>query len=135
MTRGERNANPGNIRKSTIPWQGMAEKQPDSSFVTFTNAMWGIRAICKILLSYQRKHGLNTVHAIIDRWAPPSENDTSAYVAHVANVLNVGEDAPINLQDDGVLEALTRAIIAHENGRVIYSDAQIKQGVESALEG
>ena len=134
-TRGERNFNPGNIdRNSNTLWQGMAQNQSgDGRFVVFSDAHFGIRALAKVLLSYYRKHGLNTVHKIIDRWAPPSENNTGAYVNHVASVLGVGIDAPIDVTDPSTLEILTRAIIEHENGRCIYSDADLIKAVDSAL--
>ncbi|EDG3210247.1 hypothetical protein B6O47_21255 [Salmonella enterica] len=34
-----------------------------------------------ILRNYQRKHGLNTISGIINRWAPTNENNTQAYKA------------------------------------------------------
>ena len=134
-TRGERNNNPGNIDRSQIMWQGMSPDQSsDSRFIVFTDPIFGIRALAKVLLSYFRKYGLNTVHGIIDRWAPPSENNTGAYVNHVATVLGVGIDAPINVEDEQTLEVLVRAIIEHENGRCVYDDATIISGIDSALE-
>lgn len=133
-TRGERNFNPGNVERNNIMWQGMAQDQSgDSRFVVFNDAHYGIRALAKVLLSYYRKYGLNTVHKIIDRWAPPSENNTGAYINHVAQVLGVGIDAKINLEDDQTLEVLVRAIIEHENGRCVYEDSTIIKAVDSAL--
>ena len=134
QTRGERNNNPGNIERNTILWQGMAQDQSsDSRFVVFTNEHFGIRALAKVLLSYYRKYHLDTVHKIIDRWAPPSENNTGAYINHVAQGLGVGIDAKINLEDDQTLEVLVRAIIEHENGHCVYDDSTIIKAVDSAL--
>ena len=133
-TRGEKNFNPGNIDRNNTLWQGMAADQSgDSRFVVFTEPFYGIRALAKVLLSYYRKYGLNTVHKIIDRWAPPSENNTGAYVNHVAQVLGVGIDAKINVEDAQTLEVLVRAIIEHENGHCIYDDATIIKAVDAAL--
>ena len=133
-TRGERNHNPGNIdRHDSTLWQGMAHDQTDSRFVVFSDPHYGIRALAKVLLSYYRKHGLNTVHGIIDRWAPPSENNTGAYVNHVASILGVGIDAQIDVDDPATLETLVRAIIEHENGRCIYADSDLIKGVDAAL--
>ena len=134
-TRGERNNNPGNIDRSSTLWQGQSPDQSsDPRFIVFTDPIFGIRALAKVLLSYFRKYGLNTVHGIIDRWAPPSENNTGAYVNHVATVLGVGIDAPINVEDEQTLEVLVRAIIEHENGRCVYDDATIISGIDAALE-
>ena len=135
-TRGERKCNPGNLDRNTTQWQGMcADQSADQRFVVFDTPEAGIRALAKVLLSYYHKHGLNTVQGIIDRWAPPGENDTGSYVNHVAGSLGVGKDAALNLDDQECLEALCKAIILHENGRVIYSDAIIAQAVESAIGG
>ena len=62
QTRGERNFNPGNIDKSdSTLWQGMAAVQSDPRFVVFSDAVFGIRALAKILLNYYHKHDLNPI--------------------------------------------------------------------------
>ena len=127
--RGIRNHNPGNIRRSGDPWQGLAKDQNDAAFFQFSEAKFGIRALARVLISYQDRHSLRTVRAIISRWAPPVENQTSAYVEHVAERLNVAPDEPVDLHDYNVLRGLVVAIIAHENGIQPYSDAQIDAGL------
>lgn len=132
-TRGERNRNPGNIDRNSTVWKGMAREQEDSRFITFESPEYGIRAIAKIILTYHDKYGYDTVREIIDRWAPPEENDTSSYINHVASDLSVDPDDKINVQSPQTMEILVRAIIAHENGRVIYDDKTIQDGIDMAL--
>jgi len=127
--RGIRNNNPGNIRRSADPWQGLAKDQNDDAFFQFSEAKWGIRALARVLISYQDKHGLRTVRAIISRWAPPVENKTSSYIDHVARRLGVGADDPLDVHDYRVLRGLVEAIVAHENGLQPYTDAQIDAGL------
>lgn len=127
--RGIRNHNPGNIRRSGDPWQGLAKDQNDDAFFQFAEPKWGIRALARVLISYQDRHGLRTVRAIISRWAPPVENKTSSYIDHVARRLNVGADDPLDVHDYRVLRGLVEAIIAHENGQQPYTDAQIDAGL------
>jgi len=127
--RGIRNHNPGNIRRSGDPWQGLAKDQNDDAFFQFAEAKWGIRALARVLISYQDRHGLRTVRAIISRWAPPVENQTSSYIDHVAHRLGVGADDPLDVHDYRVLRGLVEAIIAHENGQQPYTDAQIDAGL------
>lgn len=127
--RGIRNNNPGNIRRSADPWQGLAKDQNDDAFFQFAEPKWGIRALARVLISYQDKHGLRTVRAIISRWAPPVENKTSSYIDHVAHRLGVGADDPLDIHDYRVLRGLVEAIIAHENGQQPYTDAQIDAGL------
>lgn len=131
MTRGLRNNNPGNIRADGTQWQGMAPTQTDSDFVQFVSAEYGIRALARTLSTYFDNYGLNTVAGIINRWAPPSENDTASYVEDVASQMNVDPNAPLDLTTD--LPALVRAIIRHENGVQPYSDQTIANGIAMAV--
>lgn len=133
--RGIRNNNPGNIDRTAERWQGMAADQSaDPRFVVFTEPKWGLRALAKTLLSYQRKYGLRTPAAIIGRWAPPSENDTGAYARQVARALGVGVGDQIDLQDAKTLARIVPAIVRHENGQQPYSADLIDQAVRLALE-
>ena len=132
-TRGERNNNPGNIDQTAQLWTGQVHDAREQRFCTFDTPENGIRALAKVLLTYYRKHNLDTVSKIINRWAPPVENDSGAYINHVSPLLGVGQDAVIDVQDPDTLEILARAIIQHENGRCIYTDATLVKAVDSAL--
>lgn len=128
--RGIRNNNPGNIRHG-INWDGLSEEQPDKSFCTFERPEYGIRAMAKILLTYERKYGLDTVAGIINRWAPPVENNTTAYVDHVA--AQCGVDPHERIVVASYLDKLCLAIIAHENGQQPYTYETIQHGLDMAL--
>lgn len=131
--RGIRLNNPGNIRITKEEWRGADPNGEDKDFVTFTSAQYGIRAIAKIIRNYNKKYNLTTPKEIINRWAPPNENDTESYVKHVADRLGVSENAPIDLENPEVMVELVKAIIAHENGPgLFYDDFTIQQGVEMA---
>lgn len=130
MTRGERNCNPGNIRHvAGTTWEGQADVQADESFVQFKDPEHGIRAIVRILKSYERE-GLLTLQEIIDRWAPPNENNSLSYVSDVCERCGAHPDDPVNF--DVEVPAITKAIIQHENGECIYTDVQIQDGVSLA---
>src|SRR4026207_779089 len=133
--RGERNNNPGNIRISANTWAGKlpASQNTDGAFEQFDTVENGIRALAQLLIAYNSKYGLNTVRAIINRYAPPSENITDSYVNAVANSIGVSADAPIAVRDPATLFELAKAIIRHENGRVAYNDEIIREGVNRAL--
>lgn len=126
IPRGIRNNNPLNIRKTAIKWDGKIDGQ-DKSFETFTNPEYGIRAAAKLLLNYQAYHGLNTVEQIINRFAPPSENDSNSYADHVANEIGVEVDQPIKVEDH--LYTMLKTMIVHENGTNPYSQGQILNGI------
>jgi hypothetical protein len=117
LPRGFRNNNPGNIRHSGIAWEGQSAQQPDPGFVTFADPEHGIRALARIILNYQSRYGLATTEAIIGRWAPPSENNTAAYVQAVANAVGVPANSPLSLRENlPMLRTFVAAIIAQENG-------------------
>jgi hypothetical protein len=131
--RGIRNNNPGNIDRTATKWQGMAADQSsDPRFIVFVSPQYGIRAMAKTLFTYQNTHGLRTVRKIINRWAPPVENDTGAYVEHVAALLGVKPDETIDLDNSDIMLPLVKAIIRHENHSQPYSDAVILEGLRMA---
>lgn len=117
--RGIRNHNPGNIRKSPATWQGEVPGD-DDLFESFASAEFGLRAIGRLLLNYQSKQGLNTVRKLIDRWAPPCENDTDQYVSHVATRCGVHPDEHISVAQH--LRQLIPSIVRHENGAPAHGD-------------
>lgn len=131
--RGIRNNNPGNIQKG-VGFDGEIEGN-DPRFATFRTPEDGIRATARNLLTYQRQHGLDTVEGILNRWAPPAENDTGAYVGQVARSLGVEPNQQLDLSNPETLRGLTAAIIQHENGMQPYTDAQLQEGVGAALKG
>ena len=135
--RGVRNNNPGNIDYSpSNKWNGqlgLEEGVAKPRFARFDTPENGIRALGKLLQTYQRVYGLNTVAKIISRWAPSNENDTAAYVRSVERRIGSAPGAKIKLTDPDVLKGFVVAIIAHENGSNPYSDAVISEGVRRAL--
>lgn len=125
--RGIRNNNPGNLKKTGDQWVGLRSIQTDKTFFQFTHVKYGIRAMAKVLINYQLKHGLDTLEEIIGRWAPTSENDTGSYILSVANKMSIDPDDRFSVEQ--YIEPLIKAIITHENGINPYSDATIKEGV------
>ncbi|ELZ5060668.1 hypothetical protein UYK21_003371 [Enterobacter hormaechei] len=130
--RGIRNNNPGNLEYSkTNPWVG--QTGDDGRFAKFETPEHGIRALGRNLLSYQRQ-GIDTVNDIINRWAPPDDNNnTSAYIEAVCAQLGVTPDQPLDASNPDTLKALCAAIIHHENGSQPYSDQQLSTGVSAAI--
>ncbi len=131
-TRGIRNNNPGNLEASSSnPWIGQTGS--DGRFAKFETPEHGIRALGRNLISYQRQ-GIDTVGEIINRWAPPSDNnDTVAYIKAVCAQLGVTANQPLDASNPDTLQALCAAIIKHENGTQPYSPDQLSTGVSAAL--
>lgn len=130
--RGLRNNNPLNIEKGD-DWQGLADEQTDSRFCTFKTPEYGFRAAAKILMGYQARYHCLTVRKMVDRWAPPIENDTDAYVRAVANAMGIGPDVPTSLKHQPELfRDMLRAMCVHENGSCPYDDSVIEEGMSLA---
>ena len=130
--RGIRNNNPGNIRHGEN-WQGFNpnSRSIDAAFCVFNTPVAGIRALAKVLINYKKLYGLNTVRQIISRYAPPNENQTTAYVQTVAKQLGVLPDVVIDIEERGVLTVLIKAVIRMENGIQPYSDETIQQAINA----
>lgn len=130
-TRGIRNNNPGNIRVSKDQWEGMTGN--DGAFVTFDSPESGVRALGKNLLSYGRQ-GYDSIEKIINRWAPPNENDTKAYIDSVVAATGIPATQSLDLSDPDTLSSLAQAISFHETGSR-YDPEVYQKGVARALNG
>lgn len=124
---GLRNNNPGNIRPGDN-WQGMIGT--NGGFVVFKDVTFGIRAMA-IDLRTKIGNGYNTITKIITRWAPPSENDTAAYISNVE--YSTGWDADrVLTADSATYKRLIRAIMNIELGAnysAMVTDADINEGI------
>lgn len=115
LPRGIANQNPGNLRITPTKWKGKIVPSRDPEFETFASPEMGIRAMARDLLTGYRR-GEDTVEKIIKAWAPPSENDTKAYVRMVAKAMGIRASEKIDVDDYATMSKLVRAIIRHENG-------------------
>lgn len=133
LPRGIRNNNPGNIDRDGTAWEGLAlDQSSDPRFCVFVDAWHGIRALTKILLSYQEADKLTTIRQMINRWAPPVENDTSAYVNFVAGRMGLAPDTRFDINDPHLCAMMVSAIIAQENANYVYPAATINEGLALA---
>lgn len=116
--RGMRNNNPGNIRISKTNWKGKLSDQErkDRSFEQFSKYWYGVRSLIVLLSTYYFKYDLKTIEKIINRFAPPVENQTESYVQLVCK--GTGFKArQIFIWERENVKLLVREIARHENGR------------------
>ena len=130
VPRGIRNNKPGNVRYTGTKWKGLADPPSDGSFCRFETPEYGIRAIYVIISNYYTIHNINTIRSVINRWAPPNENDTKAYIDHVSSKCGVGADQVIDPRSLDIMIPLIEAIILHENGEQPYDRSTILAGVK-----
>lgn len=137
QTLGIRLNNPGNIEHGD-PWQGLHKEQTHERFCRFVSPEYGIRAMAKIIGTYRRVHRgkngtpVDTIREVIERWAPPSENPTEAYIKNVGTWAGIDPEAVIDLRAPTALVPVIKGIVRQENGTQPYSDAVIRAGVRMA---
>ena len=76
---------------------------------------------------YRVRHRIATLRGMIARWAPPSENDTGAYLRTVVRRSGVDPDAEIDTRDGPTMTRIAAAMARVENG-VEPDEAEIAEG-------
>lgn len=129
MERGLRNNNPLNIEKSkgSNPWQGEIVPSADSRFAQFKSMAYGYRAAFKLLYNYQHRYGCNRLEDFINRWAPPSENNTRAYITTVAKRSGLSDISTIDTKNGEQMCKIVSAMSYMENG-VPANEQDVKDG-------
>lgn len=119
--------NPGNTRPGCSFQGEVGTEKGFSVFDTLTN---GIRAYYKNLHTAIFVHGRKTIRHYITAYAPPSENDTEAYIAEMSKGTGVGPDQPINTDPESLIQfALIQFKI--ENGANEITSDDCKEGLEA----
>lgn len=143
-TRGFLNNNPGNMDRSEPPWNGeirdvslctndvQRRELTRGRFCVFVSPVMGIRAMAKNLLAYNSRLGCRSVRDYINRWAPPIENNTEAYIQNVARRIGVSADETIAIRDRNVMAALIDGIIRVECAGMPYEGNEIEDGIKEA---
>ena len=129
ISRGLRNNNPLNIRRNATKWEGLSKEQSDNSFFCFIAPEWGYRAAIITLRNYYRKHRLRTLRAWIERWAPPVENDTEAYIKCVCRRTGFSEAFEPDIDNKEQMIPIVAAMSFMENGAEAVL-SQIERGWE-----
>lgn len=92
---------------------------------------YGIRAAFVILRRYIRRYGINTIADIVARWAPSSENNTSAYVKKVVQLTGIPSHVIIKFEDKTTMCTLVDAMIQVECGQSVPL-SKIQKGYDIA---
>lgn len=139
VPRGIRNNNPGNIEfRRENAWRGQTGS--DGRFARFETPEDGLRALA-IDLGTKGRRGLRSIRSILNTYAPPSDNDTTAYINRVTEGMSRTLGRPVRstdqlqLNDRQVRGALMGAIIQHENGSQPYDPALIGRIAREVVEG
>ncbi len=134
---GVRNKNPGNLRD-----------RDTGNFAQFDTLRQGIHAADMNLLDYQVHHGIRTIEAVVNRWAPKGDgnNDPAAYAAAVSKSTGIGVDEQIDLTDATVRTRVLSAMFdvespgwrqaaLQESGHVMASAGAIRRSGRRGAQG
>lgn len=97
VTRGIRNKNPFNIKRSLNSWLGKKKYPSDDVFEQFISMDYGLRAGIQLLRNGYLEKGYDTVRTIVPRYAPSSENNISAYCKYIVENSPLDYDTPISV--------------------------------------
>jgi hypothetical protein len=126
---GLRNNNPGNLRYfSSINWVGQIGS--NKGFALFANLSYGIRAFGMDLRNDIKK-GKDTIEKLVYEFAPPTENNTEAYINTVVKLSGIGRHTKLNT-DNNTLLRLARGMFSVELGAgyaALISDGDILEGL------
>jgi hypothetical protein len=139
LERPWRNNNPGDLRclAAGQKWNGQTgiDNAPGGPFAIFDSRTMGWRALAVCLLTYFEKDGCYTVERIIDRYAPPGDNNnTPGYVALVCGQIGVQPNGPVNPHSPPTMLAMVGAIaLAEGSARIQWPAAEKLAGIQLAL--
>ncbi len=127
------------------PTQMTPEQRGEDRFAVFVSPTYGFRAMAIIVRNYEHLYGIHTISSVIDRWAPPQENNTIAYKKAVVDEINrdhipdlitpITEGTPVPLDNPTIMRALCHAIADHESGGFFFSISDLYAGVKMAVGG
>lgn len=137
--RGIRNNNPGNL--NYVGQNGAAlENHATPRFARFNSAFEGFSALGKQIKAYYNGTSkaagyqkLQSVEAIISRFAPASENNTQGYIDKLSKILGVGRGDSLNIHDPQVLATLMNGITQIENGKNPYAPEMVLKAAQSTV--
>lgn len=128
-SRAERNNNPGNIE-----FRGQAGAVPEDGsgrFAKFSSTADGVAALVSQLRRYGAR-GRDTLTKIMEKYAPPEENNTKAYIASLSKKLGVGADQTLDLNNADTLAGLVKGISKYESGADFLQDGDVLSGLKMA---
>lgn len=116
MSRGLRNHNPLNIRKSRDRFKGEVVPSSDVAFKQFESDAYGYRAAFVILATYLQQ-GKNNITRIVASWAPAADNNnTVRYIENVEKRSGIDRFQPLTSASGNDYIQIVAAMSYSENG-------------------
>lgn len=126
LPRGVRNNNPLNIRKNQYLWAGEVprEQATDKDFKQFFDVKHGWKGAYNLLRASYIAKGQNTIETIVNKWAPPNENNTIVYIQRVEATTGINRKSIINKDDKPKIAKILAAMATVETGK-IYKESEV----------
>lgn len=103
MTRGVRNNNPYNIaHRFDVHWKGELpfDSVVENKFCRFESVEYAHRAFVKLLFTYSRYRGVNTLSKFVDRFCPSTPFvSNKSYKDYLSSMLNLPLQTKVDLLD------------------------------------
>lgn len=116
LTRGVRNCNPCNLRRSADKFRGEVTICRDRDFKQFDSMVYGVRAALCVLRTYIVLRHCTNIKSIISRWAPPGDgNNTAAYIEYVCTQTGLQPGEQISWQEDYKVDKILKAMCLIES--------------------
>ena len=133
--RGIRNCNPLNIRiNAKNNWQGKYPKEAnnDGEFEQFNFMYQGFLAALKLIgNTYIYRYRLNTLSAIIHRWAPAEDgNDPKGYLAKVCAWTGIGGQEQISNHDPRLKNIVMAMAVVECGHEIKHFNAALNEAFE-----
>lgn len=123
------NNNPGNLEESSLALPTKTGRF--SKFSTPEQGVAGLARDINLKITGESKHGkLDTLESLLPVYAPPSENDTEAYIKSVVSQTGISRGTNLTKED---IPKVVAAITRHEGGKdalQYYTKSIIKDGLE-----
>lgn len=127
-TIADRFNNPANLR-AAAGYQTANTKS--GKFAVFPTLDEGVLAAAKQLQIYGTR-GVDNIHDIVGKWAPPKENNTRAYIDHVTKATGRSEFEKLNLNDPKVLAQLISTMSVKEGMGNRLSEEKVTRIINNA---
>ncbi|MGC9239807.1 MAG: hypothetical protein ACP5D5_09110 [Acidithiobacillus sp.] len=99
---------------------------PHGTFGHYANPGAGLYAMAALLKGpAYAGGGLDTIRQIVTKYAPPGQNNTAAYIRHVASMMRVSPTAKLNLNNPITLDHLMVAMMAQEGTLKYFNPADV----------
>ena len=130
--------NPMSVRQYNQDWEGEVgtySSKGSGDFVKYDTKAHGIRAGDRLLRTFQRDAGVDTIRKAISKYAPPKGDDgytnpTNKYIEYVSQQSGIDPDEPLNFEDPVTRSRLVSPMAFFESNTVL-TPSEVRDAIAS----